>query len=294
MENAAITFPMFGSNFVFTASGTYTIFGLTLHWYGTIIAIGFLLAYLYADHRTRDFGMSSDSFLNALICAVPAAIISARLYYVIFNYSLYKDNFWDVFKIWTGGIAVYGSIIGAVIGVLIYCHVKKTSVGAYFDVGAFGLLIGQAIGRWGNFMNREAYGSVTDIFCRMGLTDASGNTIYVHPTFLYESLWNVLGFILLHLFSKKCKRRYDGQIFAMYIAWYGFGRMFIEGLRSDSLYLFSTGIRVSQLLAAISVTAALIFLVVNHFLPHDESKLLVNINKSDSAAFKTPDDGKKQ
>ncbi len=285
---------MFGNNFAFTVPGTYTIFGLTLHWYGAIIAVGFLLAYLYADHRTKDFGMTSDNFLSALICAVPAAIIGARLYYVVFNYSIYKDNFWDVFKIRNGGIAVYGSIIGAIIGIQIYCHVKKTPIAAYLDVGAFGLLIGQAIGRWGNFMNREAYGAATNVFCRMGLTDASGNTIYVHPTFLYESLWNVLGFILLHFFSKKFKRRYDGQIFAMYIAWYGLGRMFIEGLRTDSLYLFGTGVRVSQLLAAISFVAALIFLAINHYLPHEESKLLLNRKNTDTKPLEKAPEGNQQ
>ena len=294
MENATITFPMFGNNFAITAPGTYTIFGLTLHWYGTIIAVGFLLAYLYADHRTKDFGMTSDNFLSALICAVPAAIIGARLYYVVFNYSIYKDNFWDVFKIWKGGIAVYGSIIGAIIGVLIYCRVKKTPIAPYLDVGAFGLLIGQAIGRWGNFINREAYGAETNVFCRMGLTDASGSTIYVHPTFLYESLWNVLGFILLHFYSKRFKRRYDGQIFVMYIAWYGLGRMFIEGLRTDSLYLFSTGIRVSQLLAALSFFAALGFLVGNHFRPHDAGKMLINRKTPDTKPHVNTPEGNQQ
>lgn len=294
MENATITFPMLGNNFAFTAPGTYTVFGLTLHWYGTIIAVGFLLAYLYADHRTKDFGLTSDNFLSALICAVPASIIGARLYYVVFNYSIYKDNFWDVFKIWNGGIAVYGSIIGAIIGVLIYCRVKKTPITPYLDVGSFGLLIGQSIGRWGNFMNREAYGSVTNAFCRMGLTDASGNTIYVHPTFLYESLWNALGFVLLHIYSKKFKRRYDGQIFIMYIAWYGLGRMFIEGLRTDSLYLFSTGIRVSQLLALITFVGAVILLTVNHFRPHDESKMLINKKKADVKPLEKAPEGNQQ
>ena len=196
---------------------------------------------------------------------------------MIFNYSLFKDNFGDIFKIWTGGLAIYGAIIGALIAVIIYCKAKKTSIGAYFDIGALGLLIGQTVGRWGNFINREAFGRETEIFCRMGLTDASGNTIYVHPTFLYESVWNLLGLLLLHLFSKSSKRRYDGQVFAMYVAWYGFGRMLIEGLRTDSLYLFNTGLRVSQVLGGLSVLAALVFLAVNGSLPHDRRKMLVNI-----------------
>ena len=135
--------------------------------------------------------------------------------------------------------------------------------GAMLDLGCFGMLIGQFVGSWGNFINREAYGAETEIFCRMGLTDpVTGNTIYVHPTFLYESLWNFLGFVLLHIFSKKFERRFDGQFFLMYVAWYGFGRMLIEGLRTDSLYIPGTAIRVSQLLGALSCAAAVIAFVI--------------------------------
>ncbi|MEG0036405.1 MAG: prolipoprotein diacylglyceryl transferase, partial [Oscillospiraceae bacterium] len=158
----------------------------------------------------------------------------------------------------------------------------------FLDLGGFALLIGQAVGRWGNFINREAFGRETEIFCRMGLTDAAGNTIFVHPTFLYESLWNLLGLLLLHIFSKLGKRRYDGQLFAMYIAWYGIGRLFIEGLRTDSLYLFNTGIRVSQLLAGITVLGAIAFLAINGSRPHDSSKMLVNIKKAEASSL-TPE-----
>ncbi len=274
---------MFGDGFSITAPGSYSIFGLTLYWYGTIIAIGFLLAVIYVTKRSKQFGLTQDNIIDMLICAVPSAVIGARVYYVIFNFSLYKDNLWDIFKIRDGGLAIYGAIIFAVLAVIIYCKVKKMPMGPFFDIGALGLLIGQAAGRWGNFMNREAFGRETTVFCRMGLTDSSGNTIFVHPTFLYESLWNLLGLLLLHLFSKSGKRRYDGQIFAMYVAWYGFGRMLIEGLRTDSLYLFSTGLRVSQVLAALSVIVAVVYLSVNGSLPHDKSKMLVNIAASEAA-----------
>jgi phosphatidylglycerol:prolipoprotein diacylglycerol transferase len=225
----------------------------------------------------KDFGLTQDNFIDMLLFAVPSAVIGARLYYVVFNYSLFKGNFWSIFNIRSGGLAIYGAIIFAIVAVIIYCRVKKTSVGAYFDLGAFGLLIGQTVGRWGNFFNREAFGRETDVFCRMGLTDAAGKTIYVHPTFLYESLWNILGLILLHFFSKSGKRRYDGQVFAMYVAWYGFGRMLIEGLRTDSLMLFNTGLRVSQVLAGASVVIALAYLAVNGSISHDKSKMLVNV-----------------
>ena len=277
VPNGIITFPMFGKGFAISPPEDFTVFGFTLHWYGTIIAIGFLLAYIYASKRSKQFGLTQDNLLDMLLCAVPAAVIGARLYYVIFNYSLYKDNFWDIFKIWSGGLAIYGAIIGGAIAVIIYCKVKKTSIGAYFDIGALGLLIGQTVGRWGNFLNREAFGGETEIFCRMGLTDASGNTIYVHPTFLYESVWNLLGLLLLHLFSKSSKRRYDGQVFAMYVAWYGFGRVLIEGLRTDSLYLFNTGLRVSQVLGGLSVLAAVVYLAVNGSVPRDKHTMLVSI-----------------
>ena len=154
-------------------------------------------------------------------------------------------------KIWEGGLAIYGGIIAGFATVYAVCRVKKISPLALMDIVAFGFLIGQAIGRWGNFMNREAFGYETDIFCRMGLT-LDGDTIYVHPTFLYESLWNALGFLGLHIYSKKRGRRFDGQYFLMYLAWYGLGRVWIEGLRTDSLYIGSSGIRVSQLLAGVT------------------------------------------
>ena len=274
---------MFGDKFAITTPESFQLFGLSIYWYGLIIAIGFLLAYLYCNHRTKDFGLSQDNFIDMLIIAVPSAIVGSRLYYVIFNYSIFKGNFWSVFDVRSGGLAIYGAIIGAVIAVIIYCRVKKTSLGAYFDLGALGLLIGQTVGRWGKFMNREAFGRETDIFCRMGLTGSSGVTTYYHPTFLYESVWNLLGLLFLHLFSKSGKRRYDGQLFAMYVAWYGFGRMLIEGLRTDSLYLFDTGLRVSQVLAGLSVAVALVYLAINGSLPRDKEKLLVNITAAKTA-----------
>ena len=277
--NATVTFPMLGDGFAFKVPEYFYVFGLKLYWYGLIIAVGFILAYLYVNHRSKDFGLSQDDIIDALICAVPSAIVGARLYYVIFYFSKFQDNLWSIFNTRNGGLAIYGGIIGALVALIIFCRVKKKPFAPFFDIGGLGLLIGQAIGRWGNFFNREAFGSETSIFCRMGLTDATGTTYYYHPTFLYESLWNLLGLLLLHLFSKSGKRRYDGQLFAMYVAWYGFGRMFIEGLRTDSLYLFETGLRVSQVLAGASVVIALIYLAINGSRTHDENKLFVNTVK---------------
>lgn len=270
MPGATISFPMLGEGFSINPSSSFSILGLPLHWYGLIIAVGFLLAVVYTMRRSPDFGLTEDNIIDMLLFAVPLAVIGARLYYVIFNFSLYRENLSDIFKTWNGGLAIYGAVIGAVLGLLLYGRVKKTSIAPYMDVGALGLLIGQLIGRWGNFINREAFGRETEIFCRMGLTDAAGNTIYVHPTFLYESLWNLLGFILLHFFSKSKKYRYNGQIFAMYVAWYGFGRMLIEGLRTDSLYLFQTGLRVSQVLGGLTALLALAYLAYQGSVAHGD------------------------
>ena len=147
-----------------------------------------------------------------------------------------------------------GGIIGGVITLLVVAKVKKIPAPVLLDLAGMGVIIGQCIGRWGNFMNREAHGAVTEAFLKMGLQDAAGVVTYYHPTFLYESVWNLIGFIGLHLFSKK--RKFDGEVFRLYVAWYGLGRAWIEGLRTDSLYLFSTGIRVSQLVAIVSFLAA--------------------------------------
>ena len=257
-----ISFPMLGDLSI-NPPNSFEVFGFSIYWYGVIIAAGFLLAVLYCMHRCGEFGLNSDNVLDTLIVGTPLAIIGARLYYVVFYFDLYRDNLWEIFAIRDGGLAIYGGIIGAIIGLLIVSHWRRFSAFAMLDLGCFGMLIGQFVGRWGNFINPEAYGAETEIFCRMGLTDpVTGNTIYVHPTFLYESLWNFLGFVLLHIFSKKFERRFDGQFFLMYVAWYGFGRMLIEGLRTDSLYIPGTVIRVSQLLGALSCAAAVIAFVI--------------------------------
>jgi len=276
-RDAAISFPMLGDWFSINPNPDIRVFGFTLHWYGVIIALGFILAVWYCSRRCREFGLTQDNIVDMLIAAVPLAIIGARAYYVIFNFSLYRDNLADVFKIWEGGLAIYGGVIGAVIGVAIVSRVRKFSFPAMLDLGCFGLLIGQSIGRWANFINREAFGRATAVFCRMGLTLEGHSTVYVHPTFLYESLWNCVGFIGLHILSKKTKRRYDGQYFLFYLGWYGLGRMLIEGLRTDSLYLFSSSIRVSQLLAGLCVLGAGITLFVNRvFRYHQSEELWVN------------------
>ena len=247
----------------------FRIFNRPIHWYGIIIAAGFLLAEYYCCRKAADYGIEQDDIIDLLIFAVPLCIIGARLYYVIFYLDLYRNpdgslDFLRMLRIWDGGLAIYGGIIVAILTLLVFCKIKKIPFLAFADVGSFGMLIGQLVGRWGNFVNVEAYGAPTDLPWRMGIYDTV-NGVYqymeVHPTFLYESLWNLVGFLLLALVVAK-HRKFDGQIFLGYIAWYGLGRAWIEGLRTDSLYFFSTGLRVSQILALISFVLALAVMIV--------------------------------
>ena len=246
---------------------------LSIHYYGLIIAIGLMLAVFYCSKRASQFGLNEDTLLDGVLWVTPVAVICARIYYCAFSWELYADNPISVLYIWEGGIAIYGSVIGAILGVIVFCKVKKLRITAVLDLASLGFLIGQFIGRWGNFMNREAFGAETESFLRMGLMKAStGVVTYYHPTFLYESLWNFTGFLLLHFLSKK--RRYDGQIALGYVAWYGLGRAFIEGLRTDSLYIGS--FRVSQLLAAGSCVVALTILLIKSRKLHNPENLFVN------------------
>lgn len=281
MRDAAISFPMLG-DWSINPPSSIDFFGtgFQIYFYGIIIAAGFILAALYCARRALEFGIKSDDIYEFIIWLIPMCIIGARLYYVLFKLDYYIANPGEIFAVRDGGLAIYGGIIFGIVTGIIWAKRKGYKVFALADVSAFGLLIGQAVGRWGNFMNREAFGAETDIFCRMGLTDLNG-TIYVHPTFLYESLWNLAGLVFLHFWSKKGKRKYDGQIFWLYILWYGLGRAWIEGLRTDSLYIGSTDIRVSQLLAAVSALSALIVLIVNKRKNHDPADLFVNREKGE-------------
>ncbi len=251
-----ITFPNLGIT-VDIERIALTVFGRPIYWYGIIIACGIFLGALYACRRADQFGTTADDLTDMLLFAVPIAVICARIYYVAFNW--YVDGFDQnpirALYIWEGGLAIYGGIIGAVLTVIAVSKYKKMPVGVMMDVGGLGLLIGQAVGRWGNFINQEAHGGVTDSFLKMGLVDKAGNVNYYHPTFLYESVWNLIGLAILHRYSKR--RKFDGEVFCLYVAWYGLGRAWIEGLRTDSLYIGSTGIRVSQLIAVVSCLAAL-------------------------------------
>ena len=255
----------------------------SIHYYGLIIAIGLALAVIYGLRRKKTFGLTEDHILDGALLIVPFAIICARLYYCAFSWDSFKDDPISMLYIWNGGLAIYGGVIGAALGIVVYCKVRKISLGATLDLVALGFLIGQAIGRWGNFMNREAFGAPVseNYFLAMGLFNRYlGEYQYFHPTFLYESLWNVVGFVALHFLSKK--RQYDGQIALGYVAWYGLGRAIVEGLRTDSLWWGP--FRVSQLLAAVSCIVAVAVLLVQAFRVHDRANLFVNRVAAKAAA----------
>lgn len=268
---SAISFPFLGLE-VNPGRG-FQIGPLTVHYYGAVIALGLVLAVVYALRRSKEFGIREDDILDGVLWVTPFAIVCARAYYVIFSWADYRENPISALYIWEGGLAIYGGVIGAVIGVAVLCRIKKLRLPALLDLVLLGFLIGQSIGRWGNFFNREAFGAATESFFRMGLYNTvTGAWEYYHPTFLYESVWNLAGLILLHVCSKH--RRYDGQIALGYAAWYGLGRTFIEGLRVDSLYWGP--FRVSQVLSALLCVAAVAVLIWQSFRPHDLGKLYVN------------------
>lgn len=280
-DYSVISFPSFG--IILDPSKGFSIGPLEVRWYGLIIAIGLSLAVVYACRRCKQFGIDADDILDGVLCIVPFAILCARLYYCAFEWEHYKGNPISILYIWEGGLAIYGGVIGAAIGIVIFSLIKKNKVNlwAVLDITSLGFLIGQSIGRWGNFFNREAFGAETSGFLRMGLMDTyTGVVTYHHPTFLYESVWNLCGFIMLHFLSKK--RRYDGQIALGYVAWYGLGRAFIEGLRTDSLWWGS--FRVSQVLAAVSCAIALGLLIFFHIRKPDPDNLFVRRVEAREAA----------
>ena len=252
--------------------------GIKIHWYGLIIVVGMILAFSYCAFRAKQEGILFDDLLDIALFTIIFAVIGARAYYVLTSLDQY-DNFLDAFKIWNGGLAIYGGIIAGAITIFIVCKVKKFTLNKtikMFDAVAPAVMIGQIIGRWGNFCNGEAYGMPTDLPWRMCSTkfaqelyakeiiDEStqklllNGTLGVHPTFFYEALWNLIGFILIHFLYKK--KKFDGQNVLMYLTWYGFGRMIIEGLRTDSLYVGP--FRVSQVVGFLCFVIGGILLTV--------------------------------
>ena len=267
----------------------FTIGSITIHGYGLMIGIGIIAAYYLAEYRANKRGMDVDMILSIAICGVVCGILGAKLLYYVTIFDEILANPKKLLDI-NDGFVVYGGIIGGAITVLVLSRVKRIPTLVMLDNAAMGVIIGQILGRWGNFMNREAHGSVTDSFFKMGLVDAAGKVTYYHPTFLYESVWNLVGFIGLHFYCKK--RKFDGEVFLLYVAWYGLGRAWIEGLRTDSLYLFSTGIRVSQLVAAVSFLAAagIIAWVLLKKKPRREDLFVNRAARTQEAPAENPDE----
>lgn len=275
MRDAAISFPMLG-DLTMNPPASFTFLGREIYWYGVLLALAFLAVLVWVVTHAKNFGIAKDDVYDEAIGCIIFGVLGCRIYYVIFQWKYYSQHLNEIIRVWDGGIAMYGGIIAAVLFLVFFTRKRKISLGAILDADASGMLLGHCIGRWGNFINREAFGVETDAFCRMGLTRPGQETVYVHPTFLYESLWTITGFFLLNLYLRKKGRRYDGQAFLMYICWYGLGRAMIEGLRTDSLFLIPGVIRASQALglATFLVTGAILLIQARR--PHDPSRLYLN------------------
>lgn len=267
-----ISFPGLFGDWEINPSPVAINIGNGIYWYGIIICLGLLLAVLFCCKKAKQYGLTEDHVFDLIIWEIPLCIIGSRIYYVLFYLDLYRNldgtlNWKKMIAIWDGGLAIYGTVIVSVIVLLIYCRCKKIPFGAFGDLGVMGLLIGQTVGRWGNFFNREAFGSETTLPWRMRLWTTPADFIEVHPTFLYESLWNLIGLLLIVFLISKA-RTFDGENTCFYFIWYGLGRFVIEGLRTDSLYffgleLFGQPIRVSQMLSLVLVVVAFVVLIVN-------------------------------
>ncbi|PWF99431.1 prolipoprotein diacylglyceryl transferase [Levilactobacillus bambusae] len=236
---------------------------IQVHWYGIIIACGVVLAVLLATREGQRRGINPDDIYDMILWALPVALISARLYYVIFEWAYYQHHLDQIIAIWDGGIAIYGSLIGAGIVVWLFCRSRFIPVWLMLDVAAPTVILGQAIGRWGNFMNQEAFGRVTSLAFLEGLhlphwiiQQMFITGYYRQPTFLYESTWDFMGFIVLMSLRHYPGLFKQGEVFLSYVIWYSFGRFFIEGMRTDSLMLFG-GIRISQLLSLLLFVTAI-------------------------------------
>ena len=283
-----IRFPHLGIEIASLGKGI-TIGGFTIAFYGMIIAFGMVMGYLMTAFQAKRIGQEPDLYLDLALWDIVFAVIGARIYYVVFSWDYYKDNLSQIFNTRGGGLAIYGGVIAGVITTIIFGKVRKQNFFQLLDTACVGLITGQIIGRWGNFCNREAFGGYTNGLFAMQLKEsdvASSNLthavlkhiveidgtryIQVHPTFLYESLWNVGVLVVLLLFTKH--RKYNGQIFLIYLLGYGLGRVWIEGLRTDQLIFFGTGVAVSQVLSGVLVVASAGILIYQYVKGRQEKK----------------------
>ncbi|MFR3180492.1 prolipoprotein diacylglyceryl transferase [Dysosmobacter welbionis] len=286
LQDMPISFPGLFGDWSFNPDPIAVHIGHGIYWYGIILAIGLLAGLVLCMKQAKRYGLTEDNVLDMVLWAVPSCIIGARLYYVIFYLDLYRNadgslNWGEMVAVWDGGLAIYGAVIAGAIVAFFYTRHKKIKMGAMTDLAVMGLLLGQCIGRWANFINREAFGAETTLPWRMRLWTSATEYIEVHPTFFYESLWNLIGLLLILLVVSKA-RRFDGENTWFYFLWYGLGRFWIEGLRTDSLYLFNwtflgQPIRVSQALSLLlAVTAAVMLFYNIKIKKHSRDELLVN------------------
>ena len=296
MDDSPIRFPGLFGDWEFTASSVaFHVGGKAIYWYGILIALGVVLALWFCMRQRTKYGISEDNLLDGVLWGVPLSVIGARVYYVIFYLSEFRNtdgslDWGRVIAIWDGGLAIYGGVIVAIATCYVLSRVRHFKLGALTDLVVMGLLIGQTVGRWGNFMNREAFGGETTLPWRMELLTKAGEAVDVHPTFLYESLWNVVGLLLI-VFIVSRARRFDGENTWFYFLWYGLGRFWIEGLRTDSLYLFDwtiggQPIRVSQALSLVMVLVSA-FMLLYHIKLHPHTPEELYVNQAQSTEEKT-------
>ena len=243
----------------------FKIFGFDIMWYGVLIGFGIILAFILAYFNSKRKGLKFENLIDIFLIAFPCAIIGARVYYVIFEWSNYKHNFIDIFNIRQGGLAIHGGLIGAFLAAFIYTKIKKINFLAYADLVAPSIILAQGIGRWGNFMNSEAHGGLVskEFISKFPLFIQRGMFIdgeYYHPTFLYESIWDLLVCIVLVIILYKVKKGYEGIVISSYMILYSLGRFFIEGLRTDSLMFL--GFRIAQLISFAGIILGIIFIII--------------------------------
>lgn len=273
MNAGEIAFPNLGI-YLHNVPKSFSVFGFTIAFYGLIIGIGVMAGLLAVTRIAKKTGQNPDDYWDLAIWGILFGVVGARLYYVAFSWDDYKDNLLNIFKLRSGGLAIYGGVIAAFITLYVWCRIKKKSMALVGDTAMPGLILGQAIGRWGNFMNREVFGDyynglfsmqlpISDVRDPSDITEkiashipAGANYINVHPTFLYESVWNLLVFVLLLVYRKH--KKFDGEICLLYLGGYGIGRFIIEGIRTDTLFVPGTTVPVSQVLALVMVVAAVV------------------------------------
>lgn len=286
LKDMPISFPGLFGEWEFNPDPVAIHVGHGVYWYGIILAFAMLMGLLLCMRQAKNYGLTEDHVLDMVLWGVPCCILGSRIYYVVFYLDLYRNaggglDWGRIIAVWDGGLAIYGTVIAGALLAFFYARRKKLKLGALTDLAVMGLLLGQVIGRWANFINREAFGGVTELPWRMRLWISATQYIEVHPTFLYESLWNLAGLLLI-LFVVSKGRRFDGENTWFYFLWYGLGRFWVEGLRTDSLYLFDwtfmgRPIRVSQALSLVLAAAAACMLYYNiHVKKRSAEDLMVN------------------